>query len=398
MLLSQAVALHTHSLNKCMCKYPRLESSSACKSRTPQDVLTSCQDFVENPFVGLRGCWQLQGAPQLPQQASKQLPQQLPHHLLQLQAPQHLTQQPADSGWTYRLKSATLPQESRQDDSLAAYQSLLNEEAQRMLSHASADGTQYSARSLLRTPHHLVPLVEACKTLQGLQSLDLSMNALADAALLQLQHLVQAGVQLTSLDLSNNNLSSHAAAPLCSIISHVSSPRPQSHGPSQQPPPHLAAHSSASAAERTAGVESPASAPQNLPSASQDSLAQDRTSAAFAASGGLESDSGTRSAPAAPSREGGTEDEFGSSLSRSGGDASTSGPEPATGLSAHKALPLHLRQGRAFSDCSACVCPLQRKTCDSLWLVMLSWTKRTELLYLPASHLAFMLHVGCNKK
>lgn len=269
----------------------------------------------------------------LPQQAPKKPSQQASLHLLH-QALQHVTEPPSDPQETHRPESAILPRASRQDDSQAAYQSLLSEEAQRMLLHASADGTQYSAKSLLRSPHHLVPLVEACKTLQGLQSLDLSLNALSDAALPQLQHLVEAGVQLTSLDLSNNNFSSQGAAPLCSIISHVSSHRPQSHGPSQYPARTLhlpAAHSSESAADRTTAVESPA-ALQDLDSASQDSVSQDRISAASAASGGLDSDPTTSSAAAAPSREGASQDQWGSSLSRSGGEASTSEPGLPAGL------------------------------------------------------------------
>lgn len=269
------------------------------------------------------------------QQASKKPSQQASPHSLH-QALQHVTELRSDPQGTHRLESATLPRASRQDDSQAAYQSLLIEETQRMLLHASADGTQYSAKSLLRTPHHLVPLMEACKTLQGLKSLDLSLNALSDAALPQLQHLLEAGVQLTSLDLSNNSFTSQGAAPLCSIISHVSSHCPQSHGPRQYPaptPPLPAAHSSESAVDRTAGVQSPAAALQDLDSASPDSVSQDRISAASTASGGLDSDLGASSAAAAaPSREGASQDLLGSSLSRSGGEASTSEPGPPAGL------------------------------------------------------------------
>ena len=198
-----------------------------------------------------------------------------------------------------------------------------------MLLHASAEGTQYAARSLLRTPHHLLPLVEACKTLRGLKSLDLSLNALSDAQLPQLQHLMEAGVQLTSLDLAQNQFSDRAAAPLCGIISHVSRPV-LSDGPSQaaaQTHSLQAAHSSDSAAQASAIVEPAASASQSLDSAAQDSISQDIASAASTASGGLQSDSAAaNSAAKGPSREGG-------SSSRSAGEASTSESETPSGLS-----------------------------------------------------------------
>lgn len=240
----------------------------------------------------------------------------------------HLPEQPSasDPEWTRRLGLTALPREVRQDNSLAAYQSLLSEEAARMLLHASPDGTQYPARSFLRTPHHLVPLVEACKTLQGLQSLDLSLNALSDAQLPQLQHLVEAGAQLTSLDLSHNQFSSQAAAPLCSIISHVSH-RVQSHGTSQaaaQRVSLLAARSSDSAAQGSAGVDSAAS--QDLGSAAQESISQDTPSAALTAAEGRQS--AASSAAEGPAREGG-------STSRSAGDASTSDSGSSSGVSAH---------------------------------------------------------------
>lgn len=181
-----------------------------------------------------------------------------------------------------------------------------------MLLHASADGTHYPASSFLRTPHHLVPLVEACKTLQGLQSLDLSLNALSDAQLPQLQHLVEAGAQLTSLDLSHNQFSSQAAAPLCSIISHVSH-HVRSHGTAAQPASLQAARSSDSAAHCSAGAESAAT--QELSSAAQELISQDMPSAAWTAAEGLQS--AASSAAEGPTREGG-------SSNRSAGDASTS--------------------------------------------------------------------------
>ena len=292
-------------------------------------------------------CEQVQDAPVVPQQASKQAPQQAAHPLLH-HALQHITEPPSDPGGTHRLEFASaLPLESRQDDSLAAYHSLLTEEAQRMLLHASADGTQYSAKSLLRTPHHLVPLVEACKTLQGLRTLDLSLNALSDAALPQLQRLVEAGAQLTSLDLSNNNFSSQGAASLCSIISHVSSHRPQSHGPRQHPVstlPLQAPQSSEPAAGSTAGVESPASASHILDLASEDSVSQDRLLDASAACEGLDSHLDSSSAASAPSREGVSHAQFDSSLSRSGGEASTSDPDLPAGSLACEAMPIHLHK------------------------------------------------------
>ena len=197
-----------------------------------------------------------------------------------------------------------------------------------MLLHASAEGTQYPARSLLRTPHHLLPLIEACKTLRGLKSLDLSLNALSDAQLPQLQHLMEAGVQLTCLDLSQNQFSSRAAAPLCSIISHVSH-AVLSLGPGQAAAQTLsvqAAYSSDSAAEASAFLEH-ASASQNLGSAAQDSISQDISSAASTASGGLQSDSAAAtSAAKEPAGEGG-------SSSRSAGEASTSESGTPSGVS-----------------------------------------------------------------
>ena len=260
----------------------------------------------------------MQGAAVLAKQTSEQPPADLQH--------QRSQEQPsvADPQGTHGLCFTTLPQESRQDNSLAAYQSLLSEEAGRMLLHASADGALYPARSLLRTPHHLLPLIEACKTLQGLKSLDLSSNALSDAQLPQLQHLMEAGVRLTSLDLSHNQFSSQAAAPLCSIISHVSHPV-LPHGPSQasaQSLPLQAADNSESAAQ--AFVES---ASQNLDSAARDLISLDIPSAASTASAGLQSDSVAGSAAAEGfTREGG-------SSSRSAGEASTSESDTPSGVS-----------------------------------------------------------------
>ena len=172
----------------------------------------------------------------------------------------------------------SVPQEARQDNSTAAYQALLSEEAQRMLRHASHDGTHFPARSLLRTPQHLVPLVQACKSLQGLQSLDLALNALSDPALTQLRELCEAGGQLTSLDLSHNQFSSQAAGALCSIISHVSHNVVLLHGTSQLPTPLPVlrpAYSSGSAAQDSAASESLASASGNLDAAAPGSGSSD---------------------------------------------------------------------------------------------------------------------------
>ena len=163
-------------------------------------------------------------------QVLQQLPGQIPHQLSGHFAEQSLASGPT---WTHSLEFQALPQETWQDNSTAAYQALLSEEAQRMLRHASQDGTHFQASSLLRIPQHLVPLLEACKTLQGLQSLDLSFNSLLDPALVQLQDLAGAGVQLTSLDLSHNQFSSQAAPPLCNVITHSSHPA-VSHGISQR--------------------------------------------------------------------------------------------------------------------------------------------------------------------
>lgn len=266
---------------------------------------------------------QVQGEDVLTKQTSQQPLAHLQH--------QHFLEQPSapNQQWTHRLCSTTLPQESWQDNSLAAYRSLLTEEAGRMLRHASADGTQYPARSLLRTPNHLLPLIEACRTLRGLKSLDISLNALSDAHLPQLQHLAETGVQLTSLDLSCNQFSSQAAASLCSIISHVSH-LVRSHGPSQAATQTLslqAAHSSESAAQATAFVEPPASASQNLDSAARDSNSQDTPSTASTASGGLQSNPIAASTAAEEfTREGG-------SSSRSAGEPSTSESDTPSGVS-----------------------------------------------------------------
>lgn len=163
-----------------------------------------------------------QDVTQLAQQPSGQLVQQLPWQQRPQQAPGQLRQQSLtlEPAWEQQGVKAE-PQATRRASSTAAYQALVSEEAQRMLRRASQDGMHFQAKALLRTPQHLVPLIEACKALQGLQTLDLSLNALSDSALAQLQDLAAAGVQLTSLDLSHNQFSSQAAASLCSIISHT---------------------------------------------------------------------------------------------------------------------------------------------------------------------------------
>ena len=239
-------------------------------------------------------CWYVQAGLQQQQSAdwqtfqtaARQPLQQLPGHLVdqraghfaqQPLAPGQIAQQPVTSGqglgfrdshdsqqlpapdpaWTQSLGFSTMPQETRQDNSTAAYQALLSEEAQRMLRHASEDGHDFHAMSLLRTPQHMVALAEACKTLQGLHSLDLSYNALTDSALGHVQDLCAAGLQLTHLDLSHNKLSSQAAAAVCSVISHVRPPRQpaMSHGLSQRLSGNLLSHRSST----TAAQDSPLS-------------------------------------------------------------------------------------------------------------------------------------------
>ena len=267
------------------------------------------------------------------QQPSGQLQQQLPGQPLH-QSPGHAPGQPSasDPAWNQGLSSSALPQETRQDNSFAAYQCLLDEEAQRMLLHASPDGTQFPAKSFLRTPQHLVPLVEACKCLQGLKTLDLSLNALSDTALPQLQRLMEAGVQLSSLDLSQNQLSSQAAAPLCSLISHISQsvlPHASSHQAATVF--HDVAQTSDSAAQHTNATESSAHASGNLDSATQASTSQDVHTNAMTASGELQSDSAASSSAAAPANTG--PGHFGGSHSRLAGVASTSASEAPSGLS-----------------------------------------------------------------
>ena len=94
------------------------------------------------------------------------------------------------------------PQESRQDSSDAAHKALLSEEAERMLRHMSPDGANCHARSLLRTPQHLVPLMTACQTATGLQTLDLSHNSLTDNALTHIEGKLQFKVGLWCLSIS----------------------------------------------------------------------------------------------------------------------------------------------------------------------------------------------------
>ena len=270
------------------------------------------------------------GTGPLVQQPSGQLQQQLAVQSLH-QVPGHAPEQPSASepAWNQMPSSSALPQETRQDNTFAAFQCLLDEEAQRMLLHASPDGTHFPAKSFLRTPQHLVPLVEACKCLQALKTLDLSLNALSDTALPQLQRLMEAGVQLSSLDLSHNQLSSQAAAPICSLISHVSQPvLPQA-------PSHRAASAVSDAAHSS--TESSAHASENLDSATQASMSQDvHTNRMPAASGELQSDSVASSSAAAPATTGAGQ--FGGSHSRLAGVASTSAPELPSGLSGCKVI------------------------------------------------------------
>ncbi len=256
------------------------------------------------------------------QQRSGQLPQQLPgyiaHHM-----PGQLQQQSEalDPSWNQTLGSTALPQETRHDNSTAAYQALLSEEAQRMLRRASQDSTHFNAKSLLRTPQHLVPLVEACKTLRGLQTLDLSLNALSDSALTQLQDLADCGVQLTSLDLSHNQFSSQAAAPICRLVSHISHVGLSQPHPSSALLPRLASTSGSGA------QDSPASGSRNLDAAAQAAANQDSgmlEPAASAAAG--EADAAAPSSAAAQQGlTAASQQHFGGSHSRLAGAASTSG-------------------------------------------------------------------------
>ena len=267
---------------------------------------------------------QAQGTDVLTQQLPQQLGQQPQEQLLH-QVPWHFSEQPSapDPAWTQRLGFTALPQETRQDNSLAAYHCLLSEEAQRMLLHASPDGQQFQAKSFLRTPQHLLPLVEACKCLRGLKALDLSLNALSDSALPQLQHLMEAGAQLSSLDLSHNQLSSQAAAPLCSIIGHVSQPV-LPNAPSQQTASTLdASHSSHLAAQGSGTIESHAEA----------AAGQDVSSTSHTTSVDVTHDSSSSSSSAASAIiQEDDQPQFGGSQSRLAGVASTSAPESTTGL------------------------------------------------------------------
>ena len=195
-----------------------------------------------------------------------------------------------------------MPQEMRQDNSTAAYQALLSEEAQRMLRHASEDGHDFHAMSLLRTPQHMVALAEACKTLQGLQSLDLSYNALTDSALGHVQELCAAGLQLTHLDLSHNKLSSQAAAAVCSVISHVRPPSQpgMSHGLSQRLSGNLLPQRSGT----TAAQDSPASSSPLVSSSVVAEAAKANQGASTSAAGQLSSPAAVRQQSGAYARAG----------------------------------------------------------------------------------------------
>ena len=189
-----------------------------------------------------------------------------------------------------------------------------------MLRRASQDSTHFNARSLLRTPQHLVPLVEACKTLRDLQTLDLSLNALSDSALTQLQDLADCGVQLTSLDLSHNQFSSQAAAPICRIVSHISHVGLSQPHPSSVMLPRLASTSGSGARD------SPASGSGNLDAAAQAAANQDLgmlESAASAAAGEADA-AAPRSVAAQQGLTAASQQHFGGSHSRLAGAASTS--------------------------------------------------------------------------
>lgn len=100
----------------------------------------------------------------------------------QTHSTRHLLQQPSlpKSGFSHS-------HESRLDSSEAAHRALLSEEAERMLRHVAPDGTSCQAARMLRTPHHLTPLIAACQTARALQTLDLSHNSLSDSALEQVE-------------------------------------------------------------------------------------------------------------------------------------------------------------------------------------------------------------------
>jgi len=256
------------------------------------------------------------------QQRSGQLLQQLPGHVAYHMSGQLQRQSEAlDPRWTQTLGSTAVPQETRHDNSTAAYQALLSEEARQMLRHASQDSTHFNARSLLRTPQHLVPLVEACKTLRGLRTLDLSLNALSDSALTQLQDLADCGVQLTSLDLSQNQFSSQAAAPICRIISHVSHVDLSHPHPSSVLLPWLASDSGHGA------QDSPASGSGNLDAAAQapDSQESGTLEPAASATAGEADAAAPSSAVAQQVLTAASQQHFGRSHSRLAGAASTSG-------------------------------------------------------------------------
>ncbi|KAA6427569.1 MAG: hypothetical protein FRX49_02232 [Trebouxia sp. A1-2] len=263
-----------------------------------------------------------QSVDELEQQRSGQLPQQFPGHVAHHMSGQLQQQSEAlDPSWSQALGSTAQPQETRHDNSTAAYYALLSEEAQRMLRHAPQDSTHLNARSLLRTPQHLVPLVEACKTLRGLQILDLSLNALSDSALTQLQDLADCGVQLTSLDLSQNQFSSQAAAPICRIISHISHVGLSQSHPTSALLPRLASTSGSGA------QDSPASGSRNLDAAAQAADNQDPEMVEPAASPAAgEADAAAPSSAAAGQVvTAASQQEFGGSHSRLAGAASTSG-------------------------------------------------------------------------
>ncbi len=249
------------------------------------------------------------------QQRSGQLPQQLPGHVAYHMSGQLQQQSEAlDPRWTQTLGSTAVPQETRHDNSTAAYQALLSEEARQMLRHASQDSKHFNARSLLRTPQHLVPLVEACKTLRSLQTLDLSLNALSDSALTQLQDLADCGVQLTSVDLSHNQFSSQAAAPICRIISHISHVDLSRPHPSSVLLPWLASDSGHGA------QDSPASGSGNLDGQESGTLEPAASATAGEADAAAPSSAVAQQVLTAASQQ-----HFGGSHSRLAGAASTSG-------------------------------------------------------------------------
>ena len=287
--------------------YPSIDCKSGCFKL--QDGLQPQQSLGES--------WQ---------QRSGQLSQQLPGHSAHHISGQLQQQSEAlDPSWTQTLGSTALPQEARHDNSTAAYQALLSEEAQRMLRRASQDSTHFNARSLLRTPQHLLPLVEACKTLRGLQTLDLSLNALSDSALTQLQDLANSGVQLTSLDLSHNQFSSQAAARICRIVSHISHVGLSQPHPSSVMLPRLASTSGSGA------QDSPASGSRNLDAAAQaadnqnSGVLEPAASAAASAAAGEADAAAPSSAAAQQGLTAASQQHFGGSHSRLARAAFTSG-------------------------------------------------------------------------